>query len=686
MLHASLVADDATPLGTRLPVVLVHGWCSSPADWAPFAARAAQHPRLPRRCKLYRFGYDSLKPIGANGEQLARELAQQPEFAGRPVVLVGHSMGGLVSRACAEGGPAERLAALHTLGTPHHGSPAANWDWLATDSRYSFWLRHGGRGLFELFNAAPRLKALFTEGGHNLGWDNYDQTMPPDLWLNADRWIAGLNARFERLPQRAELLARYRLVGSFRAQLPALSLLKLRSQLLGGRELEAGAALVAHGLLDRDGHEIPGWRLNDGIVTLDSALFLQPGESLLAGTVEQPRPRPERLAARLRRPGLGQVLPDLDHFQLCEDPRALEPLFDQLSDEEPNALALQVDGRLSLWRPGPTPSHPLRDLGAGVLPLASTAGDRLVVVDGDALAALTPDSRRVLARGVGPWRAEPRQRYALSSDGLLVGLAQPRGASLGQPSGPPLWSADGSQVAVPTADHLVLCDLDGLRLRRLAPTAPRAWSADGQRLVTGEASAWLSADGREAALLDGGESALWNSTGERLADWTSPRRPGTLTLKSLAGEPDTALADEVAVVTYAADGRTLSWIGGAARTELAWRAAGEPVRRLSLPYAVTALTPTAVGLLAAASDGQRAYLLLINLTTGEFRALGRTPGAPSAAPTVSPDGRWAAVEVAGGVLVAATDGSASWLLNGTSPLWLKQPAAQRWAEATEERP
>jgi triacylglycerol esterase/lipase EstA (alpha/beta hydrolase family) len=57
-------------------------------------------------------------------EQLLAEVREH--FPNHPPILIGHSLGGLLSRACAQslGGPA-RLAGVVTLGTPHKGSKLA---------------------------------------------------------------------------------------------------------------------------------------------------------------------------------------------------------------------------------------------------------------------------------------------------------------------------------------------------------------------------------------------------------------------------------------------------------------------------------------------------------------------------------------------------------------------------------
>lgn len=117
--------------GSRL-VVLVHGSCMSDAAWlraghdhgAALARDLGYTPLYVR--------YNSGLHISTNGRQLAAQLEQLVTawpVAVDELVLLGHSMGGLVARsACHIGGELchtwrTRLRALITVGSPHHGAP-----------------------------------------------------------------------------------------------------------------------------------------------------------------------------------------------------------------------------------------------------------------------------------------------------------------------------------------------------------------------------------------------------------------------------------------------------------------------------------------------------------------------------------------------------------------------------------
>lgn len=107
--------------GKGLPVVLVHGFCSNRASWYFFA-------RWLHKLGVGPIYVVSLEPLLGTIEDNASRLAQFIEQiceAGKSqkVVLVGHDIGGLVSRALMHSSfGVKRLARVVTLGSPHHGS------------------------------------------------------------------------------------------------------------------------------------------------------------------------------------------------------------------------------------------------------------------------------------------------------------------------------------------------------------------------------------------------------------------------------------------------------------------------------------------------------------------------------------------------------------------------------------
>ncbi len=141
---ATLTADHATlaaalPRATGRVLLLVHGLCLGDPCWECAGgglggALEREHGYTP-----VAVSYNSGRHVSTNGRELAHRLEMLLGNWPRPVeelVIVGHSMGGLVARSAIHAGAAAnhdwpaRLRALVTLGTPHHGAPlerGGNW-------------------------------------------------------------------------------------------------------------------------------------------------------------------------------------------------------------------------------------------------------------------------------------------------------------------------------------------------------------------------------------------------------------------------------------------------------------------------------------------------------------------------------------------------------------------------------
>jgi len=84
----------------RTTVLVVHGLGSSPATWAPMLAALRGDPEIRRRYQFWFYEYPSGYPYPYSAAILRRELdaALKTFPQQKPVIFVGHSMGGIISR------------------------------------------------------------------------------------------------------------------------------------------------------------------------------------------------------------------------------------------------------------------------------------------------------------------------------------------------------------------------------------------------------------------------------------------------------------------------------------------------------------------------------------------------------------------------------------------------------------
>jgi pimeloyl-ACP methyl ester carboxylesterase len=114
--------DRLRPASSRPPLLLVHGYgCARGAWWW-----------LRRRLEAagWTVATISLEPIYTGIDNYVEPLARRidallAETGASQLILVGHSMGGLVARAYLRRFGIRRVAKLVTLGTPHSGSRLA---------------------------------------------------------------------------------------------------------------------------------------------------------------------------------------------------------------------------------------------------------------------------------------------------------------------------------------------------------------------------------------------------------------------------------------------------------------------------------------------------------------------------------------------------------------------------------
>jgi triacylglycerol esterase/lipase EstA (alpha/beta hydrolase family) len=117
------------PIGMRLqpdarglPVLLIHGYACNSGYWLPMS-------KLLGEARISHYGID-LEPPAASIDDFVPQVAAAverlcAETGSAQVIILGHSMGGLVARAYLRRFGHARIARVVTLGTPHHGTALA---------------------------------------------------------------------------------------------------------------------------------------------------------------------------------------------------------------------------------------------------------------------------------------------------------------------------------------------------------------------------------------------------------------------------------------------------------------------------------------------------------------------------------------------------------------------------------
>ncbi|UGQ47880.1 esterase/lipase family protein [Massilia endophytica] len=157
------IADEAR----GLPVLLIHGYGCNGGYW--YSLRALLRQR--------RISHDAvdLEPMTADIDSYVEQVAQGVQrllaaTGQRELVLVGHSMGGLVGRAYLRKYGWAHVARLVTLGTPHHGTALASLG-LGENARQ---MRRGGDWLASLNADDTKTRSRITSI-----WSHHDNIIAP---------------------------------------------------------------------------------------------------------------------------------------------------------------------------------------------------------------------------------------------------------------------------------------------------------------------------------------------------------------------------------------------------------------------------------------------------------------------------------------------------------------------------
>ncbi|MEM7756011.1 MAG: alpha/beta fold hydrolase, partial [Planctomycetota bacterium] len=106
----------------RVPVLLVHGLRSSPITWRDVQNDLRADPIIQQRCQFWAFLYPTGLPFPAAAAQLRAKLAEvmahfDPEGddpGPREIIVIGHSMGGLIARGLVQDMGDEMIEAVYS--------------------------------------------------------------------------------------------------------------------------------------------------------------------------------------------------------------------------------------------------------------------------------------------------------------------------------------------------------------------------------------------------------------------------------------------------------------------------------------------------------------------------------------------------------------------------------------------
>lgn len=112
----------------RIPVLFVHGLRSSPITWRDTLNDLMADPEIRRRCQFWMFLYPTGLPFPAAAAELRAALKEVRDYYDplrtdpgmREMLVIGHSMGGLITRAVVQDGGDELFSAVY--GRPLDGT------------------------------------------------------------------------------------------------------------------------------------------------------------------------------------------------------------------------------------------------------------------------------------------------------------------------------------------------------------------------------------------------------------------------------------------------------------------------------------------------------------------------------------------------------------------------------------
>lgn len=188
LVDSGLQGYDDSPLGARIPLILVHGIAGQNDylfNWDNFLTFVNKHPDFKQQYKIYLYHYDSSRSvpdIGLSFQQTLKGFIGG--LGGRPIKILAYSEGGLITRnAMQDPYVDQHTLEVLTIATPFHGSPLANPEWLDqqvnTESVFNV-IRMTQKIAYKI---TGKLYPTFKEDFH---WDNFDGAIPMKQYVRSN--------------------------------------------------------------------------------------------------------------------------------------------------------------------------------------------------------------------------------------------------------------------------------------------------------------------------------------------------------------------------------------------------------------------------------------------------------------------------------------------------------------------
>jgi pimeloyl-ACP methyl ester carboxylesterase len=176
---AELYEHDNSPLAARIPLLMIHGGGGESRPGCRMDGIGNylnDDADFRNRFKVFYLRYDSTLPLVQSSKQAHDRILELSRAAGKPIYLIGYSMGGNVTqRALTDAQTDDAVDLVLTMGTPFHGSPLFSEGW------FEYCLKKNMNYPWSKLMRTLAVRMYFKKHPQylqELGWDNVDNNIP----------------------------------------------------------------------------------------------------------------------------------------------------------------------------------------------------------------------------------------------------------------------------------------------------------------------------------------------------------------------------------------------------------------------------------------------------------------------------------------------------------------------------